>query len=74
VRFGLDKTSQVTVSVYNCVGQSVRILASGEMEPGQYRLLWDGRDGDGRAVGSGVYFVMLRAGARSATTKVIRMK
>lgn len=48
-----------TVAIYDAAGRSVRTLYSGSRPGGTYRLDWDGRDGAGRRVASGVYFVRL---------------
>jgi hypothetical protein len=53
------------VEVYDIAGRVVRRLYSGTRPPGDYELEWDGRDGSGARVASGVYFV--RISAASAT-------
>jgi hypothetical protein len=47
---------EVEVGVYNALGQRVRLLASGRLAPGRQVLIWDGRDDQGRRLGSGGYF------------------
>jgi hypothetical protein len=37
-------------------------------------LLWDGRDGEGKLVEPGVYFIHLEGGGRSATTRVVLLR
>jgi len=41
---------------------------------GRYRVRWDGTDGRGVAVASGVYFCRMEAGTFSATQKLVMMK
>ncbi len=46
------------VAIYNLTGQMVTRLFQGMAPAGQMKLHWDGRDEDGRTVGSGVYISM----------------
>jgi hypothetical protein len=52
----VDERGPVRVGVYDIAGRRVRLLDGGVREPGSYGLTWDGRDGMGAAVASGVYF------------------
>jgi hypothetical protein len=54
-------TSDVTLKIYNILGEEVRTLFSGSLESGRYWMTWDGRNDAGRGVASGVYFVRLTA-------------
>lgn len=50
-------TSQVGVSIYDQAGQLVRRMALGDQAAGQSAFAWDGRNTNGDAVASGVYFI-----------------
>jgi hypothetical protein len=63
INFALPEPGEVTVTVYNTVGQQVRTLVSGETRAGVHEIEWDGRDGDGHTVAGGVYFYRMVAGA-----------
>jgi hypothetical protein len=41
---------------------------------GFYRIIWDGRDGSGRKLPSGIYFVRLESDEFKETEKVILLK
>lgn len=61
ISYQLPAASDVSLKVYNILGQAVRVLERGRMGPGYYRAAWDGRtDGKGKAA-AGVYFVELKA-------------
>ena len=49
--------------IYDVTGQRVARLASGSCAAGTYALRWDGRDGAGRQMASGVYLYRLEAAA-----------
>ena len=53
IDFSVPKTGIVNVSVYNDIGQLVKVLANGNFVPGTYRLTWDGSNGNGNLVASG---------------------
>jgi hypothetical protein len=69
-----DGAGDVEVAVYNLAGRLVRRLASGPFVPGRHLAVWDGTDGSGEAVASGVYFVRLASGERTATRRIVLLK
>jgi len=52
-------------------GALVRTLQDGALKPGYYSAAWNGRDGSGRLLSSGIYLYRLEAGNYSATGKVL---
>jgi hypothetical protein len=73
VRFQLQLpgASPVTMDVCDVAGRHIRSIASGVLGAGAHAVTWDGADDFGRAVGAGVYFVRLKAGERSETSRVV---
>ena len=63
-----------TLKIFNLLGQEVRTLVDEVKEPGHYTLIWDGRDGYGNNVASGVYFYRLTAENFTATKRMMLMK
>lgn len=61
ISFSLPSSSVVTLKVYNLVGQEVATLASGTLPSGNHQMSWNGTDGLGHSVASGVYFYRLQA-------------
>ena len=64
----------VMLAIYDVRGALVRTLAYGNKPAGQHIARWDGRDGRGRAVASGVYFARLEVGRATVTHKVTLLK
>ena len=64
VRYELAAAARVELDVRDVGGRVVRVLARGTRAPGAHVAAWDGRNGDGMRVGSGVYFYSLRAEER----------
>lgn len=56
------------------LGRHVRELVDADVPAGDYSVVWDGRDYDGRAVSSGVYFYRLTAGVYVNSKKMMLIK
>ena len=65
IEFSLPVDGDVDLSVYNLLGQKIRVLAKGEWAAGQHRVTWAGRDDDGRQLATGVYICRLRMGRQA---------
>jgi flagellar hook assembly protein FlgD len=53
------------------MGQKVRTLVDAVQYTGQHTATWNGRDGSGRLVASGIYFYTLKTEEFTATRKVV---
>ncbi|MBT3346713.1 MAG: T9SS type A sorting domain-containing protein [Gemmatimonadetes bacterium] len=74
IRFALPATDQIDLAVYNMTGQRVATLARGLREAGVYELSWDGTDGRGRTMATGVYFYQLRTGTRVERQRMLLLR
>ncbi len=59
IEFELPRASHARLVVHDVAGRTVRTLLDGELGGGRHSVRWDAKDGAGRAVASGVYFVKL---------------
>ncbi len=59
IQFQLEQPSTVHVEIYDAQGRLVRDLGERQLSAGPHAVAWDGRDGRGRAVESGVYHYVL---------------
>ncbi len=75
IAFAVPSMSEGTVSlsIYDASGRIVITLVNQQMKAGSYSLVWDGTDGEGHRVSSGVYFCRLEGSSFSSTTRLIRM-
>ena len=62
ISYELPQTGEVILTIYNVLGQQVRIYQPGRQSAGSYSIIWDGRNQEGSSVGSGIYFYRLKAG------------
>jgi len=63
IPFSLPRASEVQLRIYNDRGQLIRTIVDGVLQAGNKNLIWNGRDGRGIEVSSGVYFVRLEVGS-----------
>ena len=79
IPYQLSKPADVTLRIYAVSGSLVRTLALGQMPAGIYEtrsraMYWDGKNGVGESVASGIYFYTLTAGDFTATRKMLIRK
>ncbi len=74
ISYTLPTDADVSLSIYNLLGQKVRTLVD-EYQPAGHKIVhWDGADDNGNKVASGIYFYRLKAGDYTETKKMILMK
>lgn len=71
VTYEVTKSSMVELAVYNVKGQKIRTLFSGTALSGQNSITWDGCDGNGKRMPSGMYFCRITSGEHSQTRKLM---
>ena len=79
IPYHLAEDADVTLTIYDSSGRMVRQLRLGHRLAGYYAdrgkaAYWDGRNGYGEQVASGVYFYLLSAGDFSAARKMLIRK
>jgi hypothetical protein len=60
-KIDLPKSSQVSVVIYNLLGQKVAVLTIATLAAGSYSISWNGRDESAMSVSSGIYFARMSA-------------
>lgn len=74
IRYQIPQDCFVTFSVFNTLGQQVRVLLNGHQSAGRHSILWDGRDDEGGDLSSGLYFCRLNAAGRMRTIKMLLIR
>jgi flagellar hook assembly protein FlgD len=64
----------VSVIVYNIMGKQIRALVHESKVAGYYKAAWNGRDDQGKAAPSGIYFIRMQSGDFNKVRKVMLMK
>ena len=68
---GLPARADVRIEVYDVAGRRVRDYSLPQRAKGWSTIRLDGRDGNGSALPSGVYFYRVRAGVEAVTNKMV---
>ena len=71
MHFSLPQSARVELSILDASGRRIARLVDGGLPAGEHVASWDGRDDAGRRGATGVYFARLRAGAFTATRKLV---
>ena len=74
ISFNLPTTEQVSVKIYDLLGQEVKTLLNGVMTAGQHTKVWDGTNNAGFKVTSGVYIYTLQAGQHKLNKRMTLIK
>lgn len=70
----LARGERTRARLYSVSGRLVREWSKTAERPGWLEWSWDGRDGRGRRVASGLYFLHLEAGRQVARTRVVLLE
>ncbi len=74
ISFDLPVRSQVTLTVYNVLGQRVITLVNEKLAAGKYVADWNGRSSGGNEAASGIYFYRLHSEQFTQTKKMVLLK
>jgi FlgD Ig-like domain len=74
IAFTLPQRANLTLKIYNILGQEIRELANRDYPAGKHQILWDGADTNGSSVASGIYFYRLKTDAFTETRKMTLLK
>ena len=74
IEYTLPADCQVTLAVYNILGQKVRTLINEHQSAGLKSVRWDGKDDSGNQVSAGVYFYSIKADNFTQAKKMILLK
>jgi photosystem II stability/assembly factor-like uncharacterized protein len=61
IEYSLPQRSNVTLRIYDMLGQEVRTLTTGVTEAGTFKAVWDGRNNLGNTVSTGIYVYRMEA-------------
>ncbi len=74
ITIDLKVRSVVTAQIFDVTGRRVRNLWEGPLGAGVSAIEWDGRDGRGQRVASGVYLLRVNTGGNVRTLKLTLLK
>jgi len=74
IPYALPQKAQVKLTIYNLLGQRVKVLVDGEQSAGEYIEYWNGTTESGKEVATGLYFYRLEAGDYVKSHKMLLLK
>ena len=74
IEYDISQPAEVTLTIYNVMGQAVRTLVRAFQPAGNFNVSWDGKDGSGQVVASGVYVYELSTGEQVLRKKVVLIR
>jgi photosystem II stability/assembly factor-like uncharacterized protein len=75
IRFDLPEQVNVTIHVYNVLGERVNTLMDNSRMPaGYHSVTWNGTNHHGTGVASGIYFYQVHAGDYKSTHRMVLLK
>jgi hypothetical protein len=69
IQFHIPELSNVTLTIYNSIGEEITVLINEDLSTGDYNIRWNAE-----GFNSGVYFYQLKAGNFVDTRKMILLK
>ena len=74
IEYSVPSRANVSIEVFNVLGQNVKSLVDKNHSAGVYRVIWDGKNKVGENVSSGVYLYKLTTDDYSETKTMILLK
>ena len=74
ITYELNKREEVSLAIYNVVGEEVRRLIRKNQWPGKYQITWDGKNAKGGEVPSGIYYYRLKTLYQTVTKKLLLLR
>jgi len=74
IDYSVAFAGNVEVNIYDILGRRIRQIASGQHQPGTYTAVWDGTDGNGEGVASGIYLYKLVTAEETTARKMLMLK
>lgn len=74
IEFNLAKSDFTTLKVYSITGELVKTLVNGNVQAGTHKVVFNGKDENGRELTSGMYIYELKSGSNISANKMFLIK
>lgn len=74
IQYDLSEPARIHISIYNNLGQMIRLLKKGTQQAGSYTVQWYGQDDQNNALPSGIYICRMQAGDMRKSIKLLLLK
>jgi hypothetical protein len=66
--------STTVIEIFDVSGRLIKRFPESRLDPGRHKVVWDGRNGKGRPVTSGIYFCRIKTGQKMETGKLLLVR
>lgn len=74
INYSVNQAGVVELKIFDLLGKKIRTLVNENTPPGEYSVVWNGRDDFGKQAASGHYFYKIKAGRFQSTKKMLLLK
>ena len=74
IEYSIVEEGEVSLDVFDALGQVVVTLAVGHREPATYTVAWDGRSANGREVPTGIYVIRLSTPQGASAVRALKVR
>ena len=74
IEYEVPVSSNVEINIVDISGREVKTITRGHVQPGIYKILWNGTNHFGNKVSSGIYFITMRANNYFEVRKALLLK
>ena len=74
IPYVVGEKGHVQIHIYNLMGQKVASLVDATLIPGEYSVVWNGKNMNGKEATSGIYFVKMVSGSFTQVKKITLMR
>jgi hypothetical protein len=78
IQYQLPEPSEVTITLYNLLGQKIKVLFQSKKEAGYFTTFWDGKNSSGELSSNGIYLYQIDARSKNQnfvqTKKMIKLE
>ena len=74
IQYGVPQKTVGRIAIYNILGQRIRTFELGEINPGRFRIQWDGKNNYGSGISSGVYIYRFESQKFISAKKLLLLK
>ena len=74
IKFEIPRADWVRLEIFNILGQRVTRLVDEYQNAGPHSVIWDGTNGSGKQVSTGIYFTRLSSGDKTEIKKMLLLR
>jgi len=74
IKYQLPEACEAAIKIYNIKGKLLQIIIDQKQSAGYHLVNWNGRDGSGKYISSGVYFYCLQMNEFVQTKKMMVLR